>query len=242
MTRCPGALCDGFLLPPNGKIDQKALPVPGPASRPSSRPARNPREEILCGLFADVLGVDEVGIDDGFFELGGHSLLATRLVSRLRAALSEEVAIRDVFDPPDGRRAVRRDRRADGGPAAADRGGAAYPVRVEAGPAAWHEVVAGGPVVGAAIKRVKEQLRATPDRGAGFGMLRYLNPETAAVLRGVRRRRSGSTTWAGSRSPRRTPMPGTRCLPVWPVPVPTPLSDTPSTSTPSPRTTEPACP
>ncbi|WP_461112433.1 condensation domain-containing protein, partial [Streptomyces chlorus] len=59
-----------------------------------------------------------------------------------------------------------------------------YPVRVDAGPAVWNEVVAGGPVVGAAIKRVKEQLRATPDRGAGYGMLRYLNPETAATLRG----------------------------------------------------------
>ncbi|MFC5855923.1 amino acid adenylation domain-containing protein, partial [Streptomyces chlorus] len=91
---------DHFPLTPNGKIDQKALPAPDPAARPSSRPARNPREEILCGLFADVLGVDEVGIDDGFFELGGHSLLATRLVSRLRAALGEEVAIRDVFDHP----------------------------------------------------------------------------------------------------------------------------------------------
>ncbi|WP_435866827.1 amino acid adenylation domain-containing protein, partial [Streptomyces viridosporus] len=91
---------DHFPLTPNGKIDQKALPAPDPASRPSSRPARNPREEILCGLFADVLGVDEVGIDDGFFDLGGHSLLATRLVSRLRAALGEEVAIRDVFDHP----------------------------------------------------------------------------------------------------------------------------------------------
>ncbi|MFF9218975.1 condensation domain-containing protein, partial [Streptomyces viridosporus] len=59
-----------------------------------------------------------------------------------------------------------------------------YPVRVDAGPAAWREVIAGGPVVGAAIKRVKEQLRATPGRGSGFGMLRYLNPETAAALRG----------------------------------------------------------
>ncbi|MFH8476820.1 condensation domain-containing protein, partial [Streptomyces sp. NPDC018000] len=59
-----------------------------------------------------------------------------------------------------------------------------YPVRVDAGPASWNEVVAGGPVVGAAIKRVKEQLRATPGRGAGYGMLRYLNPDTAATLRG----------------------------------------------------------
>ncbi|WP_191093707.1 hypothetical protein [Streptomyces viridosporus] len=55
---------------------------------------------------------------------------------------------------------------------------------MDAGPAAWREVTPAGPVVGRAIKRVKEQLRATPGRGSGFGMLRYLNPETAAALRG----------------------------------------------------------
>ncbi|MEU1470613.1 amino acid adenylation domain-containing protein [Streptomyces sp. NPDC005761] len=93
-------LIEALPLTLNGKVDQRALPVPAQHAPVRGRAARTALEEIVCALFADVLGLDGVGADDDFFALGGHSLLATRLAARIRAALAVEVQVRAVFEHP----------------------------------------------------------------------------------------------------------------------------------------------
>jgi acyl carrier protein len=71
-----------------------------PQSHVESRPPASREEEVLCALFAEVLGIDSVRVSDNFFALGGHSLTAVRLIARVRSALGAELSVRTVFQSP----------------------------------------------------------------------------------------------------------------------------------------------
>lgn len=97
-------LLNALPLTPSGKIDRRRLPPPDQL-RPQLQEAfvapGNPVEEVLAELFAQVLGLERVGVHDHFFaELGGHSLLATQLVSKIRSTLQVELPLRHIFDSP----------------------------------------------------------------------------------------------------------------------------------------------
>ncbi|MDR3080816.1 MAG: amino acid adenylation domain-containing protein, partial [Streptomyces sp.] len=88
---------DALPLTINGKLDRKALPAPDYSAQSSGRIPATPRERLLCDLFAQTLGVDSVGADDGFFDLGGDSILSIQLIGRARAA-GLTLSVRDVFE------------------------------------------------------------------------------------------------------------------------------------------------
>jgi thioester reductase-like protein len=94
-------ILDRLPFTPNGKLDRRALPRPDLADAADiSAEPRTARETMLCALFAELLGIPEVGIRDSFFDLGGHSLLAARLVFRLREILATDVPVGLVLAYP----------------------------------------------------------------------------------------------------------------------------------------------
>ncbi|KJR05340.1 non-ribosomal peptide synthetase, partial [Gordonia sihwensis] len=94
-------ILDEIPLTPAGKLDVRALPAPEITETAGTYvPPRTPTEEILAGVFAEVLGVSRAGSTDGFFDLGGNSLSATRVTARVNAVLGADLAVRDVFDAP----------------------------------------------------------------------------------------------------------------------------------------------
>jgi amino acid adenylation domain-containing protein len=91
---------DSLPLTPNGKVDRKELPEPVVEGSSAYRAPETARQEILCSLFAEVLAVPSVGLDDSFFDLHGESLMAMRLISSIQASLGVELLISDIFDAP----------------------------------------------------------------------------------------------------------------------------------------------
>ncbi|MEJ2735565.1 MAG: amino acid adenylation domain-containing protein [Anaerolineae bacterium] len=96
-------ILDTLPLTPNGKVDRRALPEPDwqrLVREQGFEPPRTPFEEALAGIWAQILGIEQVGVHDDFFVLGGHSLLAAQVVSRLRDTLHIELPLRSLFDTP----------------------------------------------------------------------------------------------------------------------------------------------
>jgi acyl carrier protein len=94
---------DSFPLTSSGKLDRRSLPAPDsqrPALEQGYVPPRNPVETALARIWAEVLGLDQVGVHDDFFDLGGHSLLATQILSRVREAFDANVPLRLLFEKP----------------------------------------------------------------------------------------------------------------------------------------------
>ncbi|GAA1402539.1 hypothetical protein GCM10009613_62690 [Pseudonocardia kongjuensis] len=187
-------------LTPNGKVDRAALPDPVAAAAPARTAPRTPVEETLVALVAEVLGRDPgtVGVHDDFFALGGHSLLATRLVSRVRAVLGIEPALRTVFEAPtpaglaarlgagDGegrpRPALRPARRPDPMPLSPAQQRLWFLFRLEGPSAVWNVPLAArlrGPLDVTALEA------ALADVAARHEALRTVLPDTAGVPRQV---------------------------------------------------------
>jgi acyl carrier protein len=90
---------EGLPLTSNGKVDRKALPSPDFSARQHQYVApRTEIEKVLCEIWQEVLGLEQVGIEDNFFQLGGHSLLIVKLLSQLKQKMNITVQLKDMFD------------------------------------------------------------------------------------------------------------------------------------------------
>ena len=91
---------DALPLTPNGKLDTRALPAPEYTAGDRYRAPATAAEEILAGIYAQVLGVERVGVDDSFFDLGGDSLSAMRVIAAINTSLDAGLSVRAVFEAP----------------------------------------------------------------------------------------------------------------------------------------------
>jgi acyl-coenzyme A synthetase/AMP-(fatty) acid ligase/acyl carrier protein len=94
---------DRLPMTPTGKVDRRALPAPQPCDLERQRvyvAPRTPTEETIAAIWASVLRLSRVGVEDNFFEMGGHSLLTTQVISRIRQALAVEIPVRTLFERP----------------------------------------------------------------------------------------------------------------------------------------------
>jgi amino acid adenylation domain-containing protein len=107
-----GEKLPSFMVPPvfvtltalpvtdNGKLDRKALPAPRSESADAEAAPRTPVEELMAGVWSQVLGRERVGVEESFFELGGHSLLAMQLLARIRSVFGVDLPVRQIFEAP----------------------------------------------------------------------------------------------------------------------------------------------
>jgi len=93
-------LLDTLPLTPNGKVDRRALPAPRTVGPEATERPRTATEAALAGIWADLLGLPEVGVNENFFELGGYSLLAARLVAKIEDVFRATLPLRVLFEAP----------------------------------------------------------------------------------------------------------------------------------------------